>query len=104
MARKKHKAKGGPTVEVEGQKEAYGGGDPNVVKEAEEKKHGGRAKHHRKAGGKVDGKKPHHRMDHKHPGRKRGGRVGADSSPLSSAHNTSSDSKVPREQEGGLSK
>jgi hypothetical protein len=79
-------------------------GDPVVEKEAEgkedyakgdEKKHGGKVKHHgkhRAAGGKVESKdigrmaggavRP--RLDR--PGRKRGGAVGSDRSPLSTAH------------------
>lgn len=105
----KHK-KGGGKIEVEGLKAGEGGGDPFVEKEAEEKKHGGRAK--KKRGGAVDGEKKHHRMDHKRasggavggPGRKRGGRVGADTSPLSSAHNMASSAGGPKEQEGGMSK
>ena len=71
-------------------------GNPDVFKEAEDKhgtakKHGGKVKH-RATGGKVEGKilglmtggavRP--RLDR--PGRKRGGGVGADKSPLSSAH------------------
>lgn len=80
----KHRAKGG-AVE--------GGGNPNVIKEAEERKKGGRAK--RKHGGKsVEmhmGHKAHHRLDR--PGRKRGGRIGADKSPLSSAHNATAPEK-----------
>jgi hypothetical protein len=88
-----HKAGGGRT-------DLYAGGNPDVVKEAEgkeeyakgdEKKHGGKVKkHHRAAGGKVLGLmtggavKP--RLDR--PGRKRGGAVGADRMPLSSAHKT----------------
>jgi hypothetical protein len=47
---------------VEGLKAGEGGGDPFVEEEAEEKKHGGRAKHHRKHGGHVDGHKGKHRM------------------------------------------
>lgn len=107
---KKHKATGGK-IEVEGIKAGEGGGDPFVEKEAEEKKHGGKVK--RKHGGHVDGKKPHHRMDRKRggkvsthhvEGRKSGGRVGSDKSPLSSAHNMSSPESLPKTQEGGLSK
>ncbi len=59
-----------------------------IDSEAEERKHGGRAKknkggmvHHL---GKVHGKKPHHHAGRKP--RKAGGRAGSDSSPLSSAH------------------
>lgn len=51
---------------------------------------GGKAMHH-KHGGKVhhaEGKMAHHRLDRK--GRKTGGRVGADKSPLSSAHASTS--------------
>lgn len=87
------------------------GGEQNAAKEAEEKKRGGKVK--RKHGGHVDGKKPHHRMDRKRggkvsthhvEGRKSGGRVGSDKSPLSSAHNMSSPESLPKTQEGGLSK
>jgi hypothetical protein len=60
---------------------------PNkVASEAEEKKHGGRAK--RKFGGKsemkVEGKKGAEHMGRKP--RKSGGRTGSDSSPLTSSH------------------
>lgn len=85
-------------------------GNPDVVKEAEgkepydkgdERKHGGKVKkHHRAAGGKVTatpakalglmtGGAVRGRLDR--PGRKRGGAVGADRSPLSSAHKGSGD-------------
>lgn len=68
-------------------------GNPDVVKEAEgkesydkgdERKKGGRVK--KKAGGAIHGEHMKHRMDRPRPGRKRGGAVGADRSPLSSAH------------------
>lgn len=83
----KHKASGGRTHEIVS-------GNPDVIKEAEgkepydkgdERKKGGhvKAKHH---GEHMHGNKPKHRMDKKAPGRKRGGAVGADRSPLSSAH------------------
>lgn len=77
-------------------------GNPDVFKEAEdkhgtEKKHGGKVKHHgkhkRAAGGKVlglmTGGAVRPRLDR--PGRKRGGRVGSDTSPLSSAHHGHAD-------------
>lgn len=72
-------------------------GNPDVFKEAEEKKHGGKVKHkgkhHRASGGKVlglmTGGAVRPRLDR--PGRKRGGRVGADRSPLSSAHHGHAD-------------
>lgn len=57
-------------------------GNPDVFKEAEAKKRGGKVKKQHK----VDGDKPRHRMDKPH--RASGGRVGADKSPLSSAHRT----------------
>lgn len=67
--------------------------DDNVEKEAEERKKGGRVKHERKRGGRtmeehrIEGKKAKMRLDR--PGRKSGGRVGSDKSPLTSAHNVS---------------
>lgn len=66
------RASGGKTV--------HGGGNPNVIAEAEGKRraHGG------KAVSAADGKLSKMRLDR--PGRKTGGRVGADKSPLSSAN------------------
>ena len=85
-------------------------GNPEVIDEAEEdktgdddtvaqsegrhhgKKHGGHVKKKRAKGGKViglmTGGKVRPRLDR--PGRKAGGGVGANSSPLSTAHNTTS--------------
>lgn len=79
MSRARHKEKaratGGRTV-------AYAGGDSNVMKEA----------HERKRGGKVmgEGEKAPKRADKRArggavPGRKRGGGVGANLTPLSTA-------------------
>ncbi len=86
MSRMRHKKAGG------GRTEMKVSGNPDVFKEAEERKKGGKVK--RATGGKVEGKviglmtggavRP--RMDR--PGRKSGGRVGADKAPLSSAHGT----------------
>ena len=68
-------------------------GNPDVIKEAkgeesydkgDERKKGGRVK--KKAGGAIHGEHAKHRMDRPRVGRKRGGGVGADRSPLSSAH------------------
>lgn len=56
----------------------YAGGSSEVAKEAEEKKKGGKV---------VPGGKGKKRLDR--PGRKRGGGVGADTRPLSSAHTES---------------
>lgn len=61
--------------------DVYSGAKSNVVKEAEEKKHGGRVK---KEVEKPEGKKAKMRMD-KRPRRASGGRVGSDKSPFSSA-------------------
>jgi hypothetical protein len=65
--------------------EVYAGAGSNVVKEAEEHKHGGRAK--RKTHKHVGHVHGHHTMHHagRKP-RKSGGKVGADTHPLSSAH------------------
>lgn len=103
---KKHKASGGRT-------DMKVSGNPDVFEESEgkedydkgdERKHGGRTK--RATGGKVAGKvvglmtggavRP--RLDR--PGRKMGGRVGADRNPLSSAHSSSSAEKMPAESGG----
>ena len=98
---KGHKAGGGRTGLV-------ASGNPDVIKEAkgeepyskdDEKKHGG----------KVDAKPPmlmagggvRPRLDR--PGRKMGGRVGADRSPLSSAHKSGSPESLPKSQDGGMS-
>ncbi len=103
MSRARHKEKGGRIGMV-------ASGNPDVIKEAEgkedyakgdERKRGGRAK--KKNGGKViglmtgGGVKP--RMDR--PGRKRGGAVGADRSPLSSAHMHAKPGTAPEEEEHG---
>lgn len=82
--------------------DVYAGKGSNVAKEADERKRGGKvakkreekredkdARKERKAGGRVeklDGHGARHRLDR--PGRKRGGGVGADKSPLSSAART----------------
>ncbi len=73
MSRARH-AKGGKA-----EPKPYNAQGSEVEKEADEKAHGGKVK-------KVDGgahKPAHKRMDR--PGRKRGGRAGADMSPLSTA-------------------
>lgn len=107
----KHRKRGGRTEE-------FVSGNADVMEEAHdkhgtEKKHGGRAKHHKHGkhhkatGGGVElglatggGVRP--RLDK--PGRKKGGRVGADHSPLSSAHHGHGDgneSPNPRDTYGG---
>ena len=64
-----------------GKVKSYTADDPNVEKEAEERKRGGAVK---KKEHKVEGGKAKMRMDR--PARKDGGRVGADKNPFSSAH------------------
>lgn len=125
--RAKHHAEGGeikeaggnPYVEAEAHEKKRGG---KAEHEGKHRKKGGKAEHehehhgrHRRRGGKaeheherkrgghvVEGHHAKHRLDR--PGRKRGGGVGADTSPLSSAHHDSSDAgKQPRTQEGGMS-
>lgn len=97
-----HRARGGNVedkldMEEQGRgKEPNEEGDTPEKKEAKERKKGGRVKDcppERKHGGKV---KDEHRVEGKmakmhmgRPGRKAGGRVGSDKSPLSSAHNVS---------------
>lgn len=80
-----HPRKAGGKVEPEITPKPYNAQGSNVEKEAEEKKHGGKVK--RARGGKaehhVEGHAGKHRLDR--PGRKRGGRAGADMSPLTTA-------------------
>ena len=76
---KHKKARGGAMA---GRDDYSGSGEPNVVKEAEEKKRGGSVHHL----GKVHGHKGKHRV-HK----KRGGSVGADHHPFSSAYRASTE-------------
>jgi hypothetical protein len=59
----------------------YSGQDSNVDDEAMERKNGGRTK--RKRGGMIDGMPGKKRMDR--PGRKSGGGIGANKTPLSTA-------------------
>lgn len=75
-ARHKKRSSGGATE---------AGGNPNVFKEAKERKRGGRAM-------KAEGGVSKMRLDR--PGRKTGGRVGADKSPLSSAARVTSPEKT----------
>lgn len=105
-----------PVARASGGKTQVVSGNKNVIAEAEEdktgdtdsvsRKKGGAAK--RKKGGKVvglmtgGGVRP--RLDR--PGRKSGGGVGANSSPLSTAHNTASasGSSNPTDSYGGTPK
>lgn len=77
------RASGGVVAKDDAPKDVYAGGESPTRKEADERKDGGRVKKKLKDGGKVEGKKTKMRLDR--PGRKSGGRVGADSGPLSSA-------------------
>jgi hypothetical protein len=87
---KHKKARGGAMA---GRDDYTGSGDPNVVKEAEKKKHGG----------KVHGHKGHHRIHkarggglktggHKSMG-ERHGKKGADHTPFSSAYTPASEAE-----------
>lgn len=80
MSRARHREMGGK-VEPMVKPKPYNAQGSEVEKEADEKKDGGRMK--RAKGGHVEGKKAMMRLDR--PGRKRGGRVGADMSPLTTA-------------------
>ena len=94
---------------MKGKKKAEGGGvmkvsgNPNVFKEAAERKKGGKIK--KQDGGKViglmTGGAVRPRLDR--PGRKAGGRVGANTAPLSTAHGTTSPESKPKSQVGGAS-
>lgn len=71
-------------------------GNPDVFKEAEGKKHGGHVKS--KDVGHMAGGKSKHRMDR--PGRKSGGRVGANKAPLSTAHNVTTPARDGETERG----
>lgn len=73
-------------------------GNPDVFKEAEERKKGGRVT---KTVGFMTGGAVKARLDR--PGRKRGGRVGSNNAPLSTAHGTTSSESTPKSQDGGAS-
>lgn len=88
----KCRASGGVVSKDPSPKDVYAGRDSNVVKEADERKRGGRVKKKAKEVGKVEGKMSKMRLDR--PGRKSGGRVGADRSPLSEAAKTSNPDNV----------
>ena len=84
MAKHHGMKKEGGKVELEVTPKAYNAQGSEVEKEAEEKKHGGKTKKKYAHGGHVEGHmRKTHRMDR--PGRKRGGRAGADMNPLSTA-------------------
>lgn len=84
---KSKKASGGVALPNTGPSEVYAGGGSNVVKEARERKHGGKAMGH------ADGAKAKMRMDRR-PGRKRGGGVGSNMKPLSTAATVSKQNAV----------
>lgn len=74
--KKHHRASGGRT-------EMVAGGNPEVIREAKERKRGGKVEKDKHLG-KPEGEKAKHRRDRPH--RASGGRVGADKRPFSSAH------------------
>lgn len=90
---KKHREGGGRT-------DMKVSGNPDVFKEAEERKRGGRMKK-KEHEMHPEGKMARHRHDR--PGRKSGGRVGSDKSPLSSAHSSGHGAgKLPKSTEGPI--
>lgn len=76
MSRSRHKERGGKVT-------AYAGGDSNVAKEAAERKRGGKVC--RAEGGEVKERADRRARGGAVPGRKRGGGVGSDKTPLTSA-------------------
>lgn len=80
--RKKHADGGKMEHDKESEPMPYNAKGSEVEKEADEgRAKGGRMK--KKAGGMVEGHEKKHRLDR--PGRKRGGKIGADSAPLTTA-------------------
>lgn len=96
MKGKKCRAGGGVVVKDEAPKEVYAGAGSNVVKEAEERKRGGPVRR-KKEMGHPEGKMSKMRLDR--PGRKMGGRVGAERSPMSEASKTSGPEGGPSQME-----
>lgn len=110
-----HKASGGGIGRTDSMAEPKDDFDKNagVEKDAREegrgeRKHGGKVKRkEHKHGGKVehhvDGHAAKHRMDRPRPGRRSGGRCGADMAPLSSANKTrpAMGRSVESSEEGG---
>lgn len=82
MSRARHMKAAGGKIEPAIKPKAYNAEGSNVEKEADEKKRGGKVKKMRR-GGHVEGMHGKKRLDR--PGRKRGGSVGADMHPLSTA-------------------
>lgn len=75
MSKARHKKSAGGAASNPPVKDVYAGADSNVVKEAKQ----------RKRGGKVEGKSAKHRLIR----RRDGGAVGANTRPLSTAANVS---------------
>lgn len=95
MSRARHKmrAEGG---RLSSEPKWNAGGEQNAAKEAEEKKRGGRV--HEKA----EGEKAEKRMDRKERrGRAKGGRIGANLMPLSTAARVKHVTKGEEPEEGG---
>jgi len=90
--RKQHRATGGVINRTESPSEVYSGAGSNVVKEARQRKRGGRVG---KEIGHAEGKLAKMRLDR--PGRKSGGRVGAEKAPLSMAAKTSGPDDGPKQ-------
>lgn len=83
MSRARHKS-GGKVMSDPPVTEAYAGGNSEVAKMAKERKHGGKVmKEEKKEKHHVEGKKT--KMHMGRPGRKMGGRIGANKMPLSTA-------------------
>ena len=84
----------GKEISLPAVSDAYAGGNSEVAKLAKERKHGGKVeKEEKKEKHHVEGKKP--KMHFGRPGRKSGGRVGAEKSPLSGAARISSNDERP---------
>src|SRR5271165_4681465 len=101
---KVHRKAGGKAEEPEN--DIYAGAESNVAKEAEERKHGGAAKHKKEHlhgeghKGKHRADKPHRKHGGQVPGRARGGSAGADMRPLTTASKVKHVTKGEQEEHG----
>ena len=99
---------GNPEVIAEAEEKTVGDKDTVAESESRHRKHGGKAKKRAKGGkivGLMTGGPVRARLDR--PGRKRGGGVGSNATPLSTAHSTTSQdsgSSNPTDTYGGTPK
>jgi hypothetical protein len=103
----KHRAEGGeagaPGQYGKAPEHLWNAHGSNTVREAEQRKRGGKVEHHKKEHHEVEGHAGKKRHDRPGRGRKRGGGVGANLTPLSTAANVHHTTKGEQEEHGDRS-